>query len=186
VPDDFRFSVKLPKSITHVRKLIDCEAELDGFGEQVAELGQKLSVILVQLPPKLGFDRHGADDFFRALAARTSATIVCEPRHVSWFSTEGDELLRHLRIGRVAADPALCADGARPGGWADIRYWRLHGSPAIYRSSYGDRIKSFAFEIAGYAARGVELWCIFDNTASSAGGADALALMDALAAGIGS
>ena len=180
VPDDFRFSVKLPKSITHARKLVDCEAELEAFREQIAELGSKLSVVLVQLPPKLVFDSQLAMNFFSALTARTSAAIVCEPRNVSWFTGEGDELLRDLCIGRVAADPALCAEAAKPGGWTAIQYWRLHGSPAIYRSSYADRIASYACAIASYSVRGAELWCIFDNTASSAGTCDALALMDAL------
>ena len=182
VPDDFRFSVKLPKSITHERKLIDCNAELDTFEEQVAELGHKLAVLLVQLPPKLVFDRQVTEGFFRGLAARTSATVVCEPRHMSWFSGEGDELLRDLRVGRVAADPALCAAAAMPGGWPALRYWRLHGSPVIYRSSYRDRIAGYASEIARCASADTELWCIFDNTASSAGAGDALALLNAFEA----
>jgi uncharacterized protein YecE (DUF72 family) len=180
VPDDFRFSVKLPKEITHQRRLIDCAGELDAFIEQIAELGDKLAILLVQLPPKLALEAGAAADFFRGLAPRTSANLVCEPRHISWFTAEANELLRELGVSRVAADPALCAAAAKPGGSPAVRYWRLHGSPAIYRSSYADRIASYAAELAGYAADGAELWCIFDNTASSAGAGDALALMTAL------
>jgi uncharacterized protein YecE (DUF72 family) len=56
VPDGFRFSAKLPKEITHRRKLIDCGGALDAFADQVAGLGEKLAIVLVQLPPKLSFD----------------------------------------------------------------------------------------------------------------------------------
>ncbi len=180
VPDDFRFSVKVPKLITHQHRLIDCEGLLDTFLEQAEELAEKLAVILVQLPPTHAFDAIAAAQFFTALARRTSAKIVCEPRHASWFTAEAEKLLGELRVARVAADPPVRESGRRPGGWRALCYWRLHGSPVIYRSSYLDRIPSYAVEIASYAAGGQELWCIFDNTASSAGAGDALALMDAL------
>ena len=146
-------------------------------------LEEKLSVLLVQLPPKLAFDAALAEDFFAALAARTDTTVVCEPRHVSWFAQDADELLKELRIGRVAADPSLCDAAARPGGARGISYWRLHGSPIMYRSSYQDRVGHYAAEFRRDETLGSQVWCIFDNTASSAGAGDALALMDALRTG---
>jgi uncharacterized protein YecE (DUF72 family) len=57
----------------------------------------------------------------------------------------------------------------------------LHGSPRIYRSSYGDRLARYADLLAAQAAAGVDAWCIFDNTASSAAAGDALALSQVLA-----
>src|SRR5581483_5485928 len=51
-PADFRFAVKLPKAMTHERNLKDCGALLDRFMAEVAGLGEKLGVLLVQLPPK--------------------------------------------------------------------------------------------------------------------------------------
>src|SRR3954468_12858177 len=51
-PDDFRFSVKLPKAMTHERGLIDCGALLDRFAAEVSGLGDKLGIVLVQLAPK--------------------------------------------------------------------------------------------------------------------------------------
>jgi uncharacterized protein YecE (DUF72 family) len=159
---------------------VDCAGELDQFLEQASTLGEKLAVILVQLPPKLEFDAALAATFLRELGRRTAAAIVCEPRHISWFSAEADELLEQLRVARVATDPSLCDSAARPGGWAGIRYWRLHGSPVIYRSSYADRIGDYAALRKEEEARARPVWCIFDNTASSAGGVDALQLVQAL------
>ena len=180
VPADFRFSVKLPKQITHQCKLRDCEEALVGFLSHAELLLEKLAVLLVQLPPSHVFDAAVATAFFTALKARTTAAVVCEPRHISWFDGEADALLAQLRVGRVAADPALCSLAGRPGGWTGIRYWRLHGSPTIYRSSYRDRIPLFAAEFARDASTGAPVWCIFDNTASSAAAGDAMALSEAV------
>lgn len=176
---DFHFSVKMPKHITHERKLVDSSEALDQFLEQVHMLGEKLAVLLIQLPPKLEFSDHVASRFFEALTSRSSALVACEPRHPGWFTPPADALLTQHRIARVAADPAICPAAARPGGWPGLSYWRLHGSPAIYRSSYADRVDSYA-ELLKQEQASRQTWCIFDNTASSAAVGDARALMDAL------
>jgi uncharacterized protein YecE (DUF72 family) len=181
VPDDFRFSAKLPKTITHQHKLSDCEPLLDAFVAEVSALGSKLAVLLVQLPPKLAYDPDLADRFFTALHARSPTPIACEPRHESWFTPSADADLRDLHIARVAADPACCDGADRPGGWRGFSYWRLHGSPVKYRSSYADRIDRYSALLAADAAER-DCWCIFDNTASSAATADALALSRTLGA----
>lgn len=175
MPDDFRFSVKLSKTVTHQKKLIDCENEVAEFIEQASILGRKFAVLLVQLPPKLPFDAEVARRFF-ALLQGTSFRLACEPRHLEWFSEEANALLAALEVARVAADPAICEAAARPGGWRGFTYRRLHGSPVIYRSSYGERIPDYYRLIASEAESAAESWCIFDNTASSAAASDALAL----------
>jgi uncharacterized protein YecE (DUF72 family) len=180
VPADFRFSAKLPKTITHQAKLADCGELLDEFLPQAHALGDRLAILLVQLPPKLEFDPQVAPSFFADLTARTTAAIACEPRNASWFTAESDAILAELKIARVAADPALSPIATQPGGWRGLSYWRLHGSPVIYRSSYAERVADYAQAIADDPAP--SRWCIFDNTASSAATADALALAAALEA----
>jgi uncharacterized protein YecE (DUF72 family) len=179
-PEAFRFSVKIPKVVTHQRKLVDIEEPLAEFLAQAEALGPKLAILLVQLPPKLEFDAAVAEAFFADLSSRSASAIVCEPRHPSWFAADADRLLDRNGVARVAADPAVCESAARPGGWPGLRYWRLHGSPAMYRSSYADRIGAYAEVLAAEAAAGRETWCIFDNTASGAAAGDALALIEAL------
>ena len=179
VPVDFRFSVKLPKSITHQRKLVACSEQIDDFVEQARMLAEKLAVVLVQLPPKLTFDEQIADRFFVALRERCPAALACEPRHASWFTDEAGALLKEHRVCRVAADPAICDAAGKPGGWRGLSYWRLHGSPRMYRSSYADRITDYACVLREDAGAS-ETWCIFDNTASSAAASDALALIEAV------
>ncbi|HYJ30115.1 MAG TPA: DUF72 domain-containing protein [Allosphingosinicella sp.] len=177
VPDGFRFAVKLPKTISHERRLAGCDDLVERFLEESAGLGGKLGLLLLQLPPKLGFDPELAGDFLAGLAARTPARIACEPRHPGWFEPAADALLAGLRVARVAADPALVPAAGEPGGWRGLSYWRLHGSPVMYRSAYGaGRLEPYAAAIATALAEGREVWCMFDNTASSAATADALAL----------
>jgi uncharacterized protein YecE (DUF72 family) len=180
-PADFRFAAKMPKTISHQKKLHDCDDLVDAFLAEASGLGGKLAILLLQLPPKLAFEAGLAADFLAMLRERTPAAIACEPRHPSWFEAEADALLEKLGIARVAADPAIVPAGAEPGGHAALRYWRLHGSPVMYRSSYeGERIEAYAAAIATELAAGREVWCMFDNTASSLATGDALGLMEQL------
>ena len=175
VPDDFRFAVKLPKTITHQRKLVDAELLADQFVTEVAGLGTKLGPLLIQLPPSLAFDQSTAEPFFRHLRSRVVGPIACEPRHGSWFNADADGILTAFHIGRVAADPPLTPQAKRPGGWRGLQYLRLHGSPRIYYSDYSDeQIEDALAPLAVSAEDGSECWCIFDNTASGAATFNAL------------
>lgn len=177
VPGDFRFSVKLSKAATHERRLADCADMIEHFLDETAALGPKRGVILVQLPPSLAFDDALAGRFFEELAARTSDPVACEPRHASWFEAKAETMLVRFRIARVAADPERVEGAGKPGGWPGLAYYRLHGSPAIYRTSYDDgRLEAYAARIAVDAAGGREAWCIFDNTMSAAATSDGLRL----------
>ena len=175
VPADFRFAAKLSKTITHKQKLIDCDDLLTAALAEMTQLGDTLAVVLVQLPPSLAFDTVVALPFFDALRVRWGGGLACEPRHPSWFEAEPDTMLIRHRIARVAADPARVPQAAAPGGWRGLTYYRLHGSPAMYRSSYDDgRLDPYAAALAADPAE--ERWCVFDNTASSAATGDALKL----------
>ena len=180
VPDAFRFSVKVPKTITHQRKLVDSADLLRAHLDDAGGLGPKLAVHLVQLPPSLTLEEAVAEPFFELLAGQTDAAIACEPRHPRWFDAAADALLARLRIARIAADPARVPAAAFPGGWPGLLYYRLHGSPVMYRSSYEDRLETYAEAIRAELAAGREAWCMFDNTASSAAAGDALQLMERL------
>jgi uncharacterized protein YecE (DUF72 family) len=182
VPANFRFSVKAPKTITHERKLADCDGIIDQFLEEIRSLGSKLAVILIQLPPKLEYDAGVASRFFRHLSRRTAARLACEPRHASWYEDVAGDFLSDAGVARVAADPALSAIAADPGGAPGLTYWRLHGSPRMYYSSYSEkRLREYAQLIAKEEQSGHEVWCMFDNTASSAALGDALHLTSLLA-----
>ncbi len=174
-PEGFRFAVKAPRAITHDARLHDCGPRLDQFLAEIAPLAEKLGPILVQLPPSLAFDRAAAEAFFASLRIRWDGLLAVEPRHVSWFGANATELLSAYRLSRVAADPACAAAAAVPGADRRLAYWRQHGSPRLYSSAYGPApLAALATAICESDAG--EAWCIFDNTASGAATADALAL----------
>lgn len=168
-PPGFRFAVKLPKAVTHVARLVDAEAIVAAFIDQAGGLGDRLGVLLVQLPPKLAFDAGVARRFFAMLRERHAAGIACEPRHPSWFDAEAEQLLIEHRIARVAADPPVGSPAAAsPGGWPGLAYYRLHGSPRVYFSDYpAEVLEAWSTKLRESAAAGAETWCIFDNTAGS-------------------
>jgi uncharacterized protein YecE (DUF72 family) len=173
-PTGFQFAVKLPRRITHEARLVDAGDALTRFRAEVEGLGDKLGPLLIQLPPSLVFSA-AHDDFFRTLRGLWPDPVVCEPRHPSWFDAEGDALLRHWRIARVAANPSRHPSGGAPGGWTGLAYWRLHGSPRMYWSSYdGAALERLADRLRSSKAR--QTWCVFDNTASGAAAENALTL----------
>jgi uncharacterized protein YecE (DUF72 family) len=178
VPDDFRFAAKIPKTITHEARLVDTAELFARFVEEMTPLGSKLGPLLVQLPPSLVFDPAVAAAFFAHARGAFTGALACEPRHPTWFEFEADALLRDHHVARVAADPARVPEAARPAGWEGLRYWRLHGSPRMYYSSYEP---GYLAELtADLAAGPVEAWCVFDNTVSGAAAANALQVRDLL------
>lgn len=177
VPDDFRFAVKIPKGITHERRLLDCEELLAGFLDEVAGLGGKLGCLLVQLPPSLRHDASLAGAFLAVLRALHGGPVALEPRHATWFDDEAEQVLGDYDVARVAADPARVPEAALPGGIAGIEYHRLHGSPRMYWSRYDDdHLDGLAARIRDARRRGATTWCIFDNTAGGAALPNALEL----------
>ena len=190
VPSDFRFAVKLPRTITHDQSLVAFDAPLDVFLEEVSGLGDRLGPLLVQLPPSLPFDEGVANEFFAGLRAMHGGDVVCEPRHPTWFEDDADALLSRYQVARVAADPACVPAAARPGGSSHLVYARLHGSPHMYRSSYasafleqiGEMLVTAQRRADGLARGGptcmAEAWCIFDNTTLGAATGNALELLE--------
>jgi uncharacterized protein YecE (DUF72 family) len=176
VPRGFLFSVKAPKAITHEARL-SCEPDVvSAFLKQVRYLGDKLGPILIQLPPSHRFDPVISKSFFSLLRDQYPGDVVLEPRHSTWFEQNADDLLRQFRIARAAADPTYAPAGAHPGGYAEFVYYRLHGSPRRYYSSYSPEFLEGLAARLEQLATGAQVWCIFDNTASGAAATDALEL----------
>lgn len=173
-PPSFEFAVKMPRSVTHECALRHADKEIAGFFEGIAALQPKLRVVLVQLPPSLEFSAALTLGFFRSVPRLHGMRLVCEPRHGSWFTGTADALLARLRVSRVAADPSAIEGADKPGGSRDFAYFRWHGSPRKYYSSYS-RAQLNQFAAGVTAAHAADSWCIFDNTAAYAAWDNALA-----------
>jgi len=163
-PDDFIFSVKGPKYLTHMKKLSEIRQPLANFfASGVLLLGKKLGPILWQFPPWWPYDHDRLADFLKLLPrtskkaselalehnlkkedwiwtdaiAKTKIKYAFEPRHPSFFTEDFVKLLRKHNAALVFADTA--------GKWpysedltADIIYCRLHGAKELYASGYSD------------------------------------------------
>ncbi len=180
-PPQFRFSVKLPRTITHEHRLVDCEELVSAFLDQTAGLGHRLGCILIQLPPSLRYDAPVAATFLDMFRTHYQGETALEPRHRSWFTHEAACALADQHIARVAADPAVVPDAATPAGATELAYFRLHGSPRVYWSRYeNDFIDALVAQISEAARDARAVWCIFDNTASGSAIPNALETVEKL------
>ena len=175
VPHEFRFAVKMHRDVTHIHRL-ERFSEARKFLASVSALGDQLGPVLVQLPPSLVYSPEQAD-FFEALREEHQGALVLEPRHVSWNSVEVDRMLEKHQITRVTADPPLMRARFEPSGDDALAYFRLHGVPVMYRSSYNaEELQAIAQEVHKCKATGGQVYVLFDNTASGAATINALEL----------
>jgi uncharacterized protein YecE (DUF72 family) len=174
VPAGFRFAVKMPKAISHERGLARSREPLERFLGEIAGLGSRLGPLLLQLPPKYAFEARRVGRFLDLLRQRHTGPVVCEPRHATWTSDAAVRLLVKFRVARVAADPPRAPGLDTPGGWPGVLYYRWHGSPRPYFSSYsGEQLAALAVKLSEAT---VDAWCIFDNTGSGSAAGNALDL----------
>jgi uncharacterized protein YecE (DUF72 family) len=165
VPATFKFAVKVPKAITHTRRLVDVEMLLQEFIGQVGCLGDKLGCLLMQIPPTLGYS-VAADAFFQALRRHFTGAVALEPRNHEWFTPSVESILTAYRISRAAANPGIQASAGEPAGWSGLAYYRLHGWPRLYFSSYSlPYLASLAQKLHAHSRAATTAWCTFDNTA---------------------
>ncbi|WP_457606433.1 DUF72 domain-containing protein [Nitratifractor sp.] len=159
-PEDFLFSFKAPRGITHYRKLREVEHELYLFLHLLKPLRQKIAAVLFQLPPSLHCDPELLADFLRLLPV--GWRFVLEFRHESWYCEEIYETLRHYGVaicwhdyGRREVPTVLTAE---------FGYIRLHGPTGHYRGSYDDRtLELWAERIGEMLARHRSVFVYFNN-----------------------
>ncbi|MEP9431347.1 DUF72 domain-containing protein [Xanthomonas euvesicatoria pv. euvesicatoria] len=179
-PEDFVFSVKGPRFITHMKRLRDCEQALANFfASGILRLGAKLGPVLWQLPPTLRFDAELLDAFLGSLPRDSEAALArarkrdaalmqgrsalaidrnrpirhaLEVRHDSFCDPACMRLLRRHNVAVVVADTA----GKFPymeDVSADFVYVRLHGDAQLYASGYSDTaLDRWAARIAAWAS----------------------------------
>lgn len=157
-PDNFRWSVKASKYITHTKRLRDPAEPLQRLYDAVKGLGEKLGAILVQLPPNLAFDEILFRDFCSSL--NTDIRHTLEVRHASWLSDNAYTILNEFNIALCISDTA----GRYPSAeeiTADFAYVRLHGSQKLYASGYTeDELQTWAQKINAWDR---DAFIYFDN-----------------------
>ncbi len=157
-PDNFRFSVKLNKRFTHECNLEIEEVDLMENLKAISELGEKWGVLLLQFPKSQDFNFDHMKIFYRTIRKVYTGPVVIEPRNMTWMSEASLSLIEQFNITKVIADPEKCPGELK----GEIKYYRLHGSPEIYKSNYDDDYLKQLYEELNRAT--TDVWCIFDNT----------------------
>jgi len=159
-PPGFRYALKVNRFITHMKKLLDCEAEVDRFIALARPLQDKLGPLLYQLPPSLHRDLPRLDTFLGRLPG--DLMHVVEFRHASWYDEEVLALLDGHNVGFVVHD----LRGLVSPRWAsgNLAYVRFHGTSGRYHGLYGKEVLAeWADWCRSQRDVGRSVWCYFNN-----------------------
>lgn len=163
VPEQFTFSVKAPRRITHFKKLKNCKPELDEFFRRLETFGPRLGPVLFQLPPRWRCNLRRLEMFLAGLPS--GQRIVFEFRDPSWHNDDVYALLANQSAAFCIYDSggftAPLMDGEA------LVYVRLHGPGSEYTGSYrAPRLRNWVDRARAWNRRGKEVFVLFDNNES--------------------
>lgn len=176
-PEDFKFFIKIPKIISHEKRLKDCKEDITAFCTHIQDhLKEKLSGFLYQFPPSFKNTQENIDLILNNI------NLVClnviEFRHESWWNNE---------IFKILKDHNIIFSGVSfPGNLPEeiiinhpeILYYRLHGKPVLYKSEYSlEFLKDLAKNIVNMKRK---TFIFFNNTWGTAAINNALYLKELL------
>ena len=171
VSEDFAFTYKLWREITHNKGLAFNDDDIARFMDVVNYAGDKKGCILVQFPPGTTIARGQLTHLLALLQGKNSGNkwhIAVEFRHRSWYTDEVYNLLRRFNAGLVLQDmpksttPQILTSD-------DFVYVRFHGPSGDYRGSYGDELlNEYACYIRDWQNESKDVYVYFNNTAGDA------------------
>lgn len=169
-PDGFKFSPKVPKIITHIKKLADCTEEIGQFYSVLREgLDDKLGCVLFQLPPSFSYTEERLQLVLKA--ANTDFENVVEFRNESWWRQEVYDALAQNNITFCSVNypklPTKVVATNKTG------YYRFHGNPRLFYSEYNsEELETIVNQLLD---KGLDkAYVYFNNTASTAAIVNAL------------
>ena len=159
-PPGFRYAVKAPRFITHMKKLKDCAEPVEEFLSRARKLGETIGPILYQLPPRWTFNRERMEEFMAWLPP--DLDHVFEFREKSWMTEEVLALLDSRGIGFCTHDMAPLTVPR----WASgpLAYIRFHGGKGKYWGRYSDEgLLGWTDWAIEQVRSGRGVWCYFNN-----------------------
>jgi uncharacterized protein YecE (DUF72 family) len=162
-PDDFRFTLKGPRDISHIKRLNNIDEELTRFLDSIQDLQSKLDLLLWQFPPSFKYDTDDSKEKLVQFIKHLPQTIksVVEFRHQSWFNEELYALLNTYNVGFVMNDSSRFQAAERVTG--DLAYIRFHGPMQLYASLYTiPQLEAWAKKIQGWL-RYHDVYIYFNN-----------------------
>jgi uncharacterized protein YecE (DUF72 family) len=172
VPDDFRFTFKLWRGITHNKGLTFNPDDISRFMDVIANVGNKKGCLLVQFPAsidivyRIKFER--LLDQLRESDTQFAWKIAIEFRSSTWYIGDIYNLLATYQMGIVLHDmpasltPMINTD-------AGFIYLRFHGPENGYRGSYSDDfLYEYSMYIKEWQREGKTVYVYFNNTLGDA------------------
>jgi uncharacterized protein YecE (DUF72 family) len=168
VPENFQFTFKLFKQVTHTKDLNFDSAEVDKFLHSIAAAQVKAGCILIQFPPSLTTSSiHQLDHLLNAIESNDSSTpwkVAIEFRNRNWYHADVFDLLENYNASIVMHDiPKSATPLTIPD--TNVIYLRFHGPTGNYKGNYSE---AFLEEQAGYIkewlAEGKTVYTYFNNT----------------------
>jgi len=172
-PAGFRYAVKAPRFITHMKKLKDCTEPIAEFISRARKLDGSIGPLLYQLPPRWSCNPQRLEEFVAFLPA--DLVHVFEFREKSWLTGEMLALLDACGVSFCAHD----MPGSRTERWAagPVAYVRFHGGEGKYWGRYSDEgLLAWTDWIVEQAKGGRDVWCYFNNDIHADAIHDALTL----------
>jgi len=172
VPDDFQFTLKLTRDITHAKELKSDLTCMDNFLHAAEGAGNKKGCLLIQFPGKINLEHFNQVenilDHLRMHDPGYEWRRAIEFRNESWYVGETTELLNEYHATMVLHDFSRAKVSAFAGN-ADFVYMRFHGPTGNYRDSYSDSILDEKAEvITAFLQTGRDVYVYFNNTAGNA------------------
>lgn len=181
-PDQFVFSTKGSRFITHIKRLKNCGEPLSLFLNLTSSLKEKLGIILWQLPPRFKVDLRRLEEFSELLLSfPTSKKIpqAFEFRDESWLQSEVIKILKKFNF-------SLCISHGlglpiKEEITSNIVYLRLHGGEILYGSNYSeDQLRQWAKKIRKWEEDGRTIFVYFNNDAHGYAVKNAITLKEIL------
>ncbi|HUR65897.1 MAG TPA: DUF72 domain-containing protein [Chitinophagaceae bacterium] len=172
VPDDFQFTLKLSKDITHAKELKGDLACMESFLRAAGGTGDKKGCLLIQFPGKINLEHFNqVEKILEELQRHDHSNEwrkAIEFRNESWYVGETTELLNEYGATLVLHDFKKTKISP-PEGNANFLYLRFHGPTGNYRDSYSDEVLDEKTEmIREILSTGKDVYAYFNNTAGNA------------------
>jgi len=163
-PDDFLFTVKVSRFITHRKYLKDCSDAWGNFYKRAEALKEKLGPFLIQLPARWNVNLERIESFVQNLKDISPEEIFAfEFRNESWFQKPIIEFFKKQdNITLCLTDSSEWPSVKEITG--DFVFIRFHGPGKVYESKYSnEELKQWADKINSYLNQGLDVYCYFNN-----------------------
>jgi uncharacterized protein YecE (DUF72 family) len=171
VPENFKFTFKLWRDITHNKELAFDPANILRFMQTIAGLGDKKGCLLIQFPPGCTITNSGQLEKLLIGIKQSDPhqewNVVVEFRNKSWYCDDIYELIDQYEASIVLHDMPSSGITQLESG-ADFVYLRFHGPNGGYRGSYPDFLYEYAQYINEWKSDGKEVYIYFNNTMGDA------------------